>query len=193
MIDDKKTLKEYLEADKKALEITRDKPRFYSDEVWRFQRALRIYEYTLNTENKHIFGKLQRFYRKFIFHSISVKLGFSIPPNTCGKGLAISHYGSIIINSKAKIGENCRLHVGCVIGSRNGEGSAPVIGDNVFLGMGCKILGDISIADGVAVGANAVVTKSIEEPNTTWAGVPAKKISSNGAEKARGNKAYSCE
>ena len=47
------------------------------------------------------------------------------------------------------------------------------------MGDGCKIIGNITIADNVAIGANAVVVKSITEPGTTWGGIPAKKISSN--------------
>lgn len=47
------------------------------------------------------------------------------------------------------------------------------------MGSGAKIIGDIRIADGVAIGANAVVVKSIIENNTTWAGVPARKVSNN--------------
>ena len=47
----------------------------------------------------------------------------------------------------------------------------------MFLGSGAKVIGDIQIADDVAIGANAVVVRSITEPGTTWAGVPARKIS----------------
>ena len=65
------------------------------------------------------------------------------------------------------------------IGATNGSEKAPVIGDNCFLGTGAKVIGEITIADNVAIGANAVVCKSIEEPGTTWGGVPAKKISEN--------------
>jgi serine O-acetyltransferase len=62
------------------------------------------------------------------------------------------------------------------IGSTNGS-KAPKLGNNVFIGTGAKIIGDITIADNVAIGANAVVVKSITEPGTTWGGIPAKKIS----------------
>ena len=48
---------------------------------------------------------------------------------------------------------------------------------NCYLGSGAKVIGEVSIADNVAVGAGAVVTKDITEPGTTWAGVPARKIS----------------
>lgn len=54
---------------------------------------------------------------------------------------------------------------------------AATIGDNVFIGTGAKIIGDISIANNVVIGANSVVCKSIEEPGITVAGIPAKKIS----------------
>ena len=52
----------------------------------------------------------------------------------------------------------------------------------VFLGSGCKIIGNVKIADNVAVGAGAVVVKDCKEENSTYAGVPAKKISSNNSD-----------
>jgi len=83
----------------------------------------------------------------------------------------------VIINSGARLGDHCRLHTGVVVGAKGGShGGVPVIGDRVYLGMGCKVLGGIRVADGVAIGANAVVVKSIDEPDTAWAGVPAKKL-----------------
>ena len=112
------------------------------------------------------------------FHKQSLKLGFSIPLNAFGPGLAIVHYGTIVVSSAAKIGKNCRLHEGVNIGATNGSTLAPEIGDNVFIGSGAKIIGDISIADNVAIGANAVVVKSITEVGT-YGGIPAKKISDN--------------
>ena len=56
----------------------------------------------------------------------------------------------------------------------------PKIGNNVVIGVGAVVLGDIHIADGIAIGANAVVNKSFGEPSIAIAGVPAKKISNNG-------------
>ena len=46
----------------------------------------------------------------------------------------------------------------------------------MYIGSGAKIIGDIKIASNTVIGAGAVVVKSIEEENTTWAGVPAKMI-----------------
>ena len=57
------------------------------------------------------------------------------------------------------------------------------LGANSFIASGAKILGAIVIADDVAIGANAVVVKSITESGTTWAGVPARKISDNNSHK----------
>ena len=116
---------------------------------------------------------------KFLFQKLSIKLGFSIPLNVFGPGLSIAHYGTIVVNSAAKVGKNCRIQEGVNIGSTNGSSGAPKIGDNVFIGTGSKIIGDIFIEDDVAIGANAVVVKSIIEKGVTYGGVPAKKISSN--------------
>ena len=58
-----------------------------------------------------------------------------------------------------------------------------MIGNNVFLASGCKIIGEVEITDNVAVGANAVVVKNIVEKGTTWVGVPAKKVSNNDSSK----------
>ncbi|MCD7854241.1 MAG: serine acetyltransferase [Clostridiales bacterium] len=175
MIKTKNDLKEYMEADRLALGCKRKKPRPFTDESLRFEIALRKYEYALNQKDS-LFIKLLRAYRLFVFHRLSVKLGVSVPPNVCGKGLAAVHYTGIVINRKAKIGENLRIQSGCVVGAKGGREEAPVLGSNVYLGSGCKVLGDIYIADGVKIGANAVVLKSIEEPGSVWAGVPAKKI-----------------
>jgi serine O-acetyltransferase len=80
------------------------------------------------------------------------------------------------VNGGAKIGANCRIHPDVVIGAgASYRYKALKIGDNVFIGPGAKIFGDITIADGIAIDANAVVNKSFLETNITIAGVPAKK------------------
>ena len=68
------------------------------------------------------------------------------------------------------------------IGTTNGNKKAAKIGDNVYIGPGVKIVGDISIPDGTVIGANAVVNKSIYENGITVAGVPAKKISNKNSD-----------
>lgn len=177
MIDSKETLKRYLEQDKLALGRCGDsKPRLFGDEIWKFEILLRKVEYYINCKSG-VFATIVRKYYKFRFHNLSVKLGFSIPPNVFAEGLAIPHYGTIVVHANAKIGRNCRLQEGVNIGATSGSHEAAVIGDNCFFGSGAKIIGAVKIADDVAVGAGAVVTKDIAESGTTWAGIPAKKIS----------------
>lgn len=177
MIDSKEALKRYLEQDKLALGRQKDsKPRLFGDEIWKFEILLRKVEYYINCKSG-LLPTIVRKYYKFRFHNLSVKLGFSIPPNVFAEGLAIPHYGTIVVHANARIGKNCRLQEGVNIGATSGSHDAAVIGDNCFFGSGAKIIGAVKIADDVAVGAGAVVTKDIPEPGTTWAGVPAKKIS----------------
>ncbi len=177
MIDSKETLKQYLEQDKKALgKKPEQKPKRFGDEIWKFEILLRKVEYYKNRQSGAVAKVMEKYY-KFRFRRLSIKLGFSIPPNVFEEGLAIPHYGTIVVHANAKIGKNCRLLEGVNIGATNGSHEAARIGNNCFIGSGAKIVGAIKIADDVAIGAGAVVTKDIDEPGTTWAGVPAKKVS----------------
>jgi serine O-acetyltransferase len=113
-----------------------------------------------------------------MYRRISIKLGISISPNTFGPGLSIAHRGTIVVNGGAKIGANCRIHVGVNIGTEAGKAdAAPTIGDNCYIGPGAKIFGPIVIGPNSVIGANAVVNKSFSEGNQTLGGVPAKVIS----------------
>ena len=62
------------------------------------------------------------------------------------------------------------------IGANGGSDKAPIIGNDVYIGPGAVIYGDIRIADGCYIGANAVVNKSIVEPHSVVVGAPAKII-----------------
>jgi serine O-acetyltransferase len=122
-----------------------------------------------------LYSKDKKLFILYKYRNLAVRLSFSIPVNTCGPGLSIAHYGPIIINTKATIGSNCRIHVGVNIGEN--DGFAPSIGNNCYLGPGAKLYGDIKIGDNVKIGANAVVNKSFLQNNITLAGVPAKIVS----------------
>lgn len=183
MICNKNDLKYYLQQDHKALGIYDDQryPRPFYDEVWKFEIALRKAEYAVNCRQGFIYTPY-RLFRKLIFHRWSVKCGFSIPLNVFGPGLSIAHYGTIVVNANAKIGRNCRIQEGVNIGASGGD-RAPMIGNNVFIGTGAKIIGNIVIGDNVAIGAGAVVIHSFTENGITLAGIPAKKVSNNGAKR----------
>ena len=181
MIISKNTYKEYLKSDATALGINTSsfefklKNIFFPDYIWKFQKTMRTLEFYHNCKNKGI-SKLYYYYLKYKFRKISIKLGFSIPINIFGPGLSIVHYGTIVINNAARIGANCRIHACVNIGASSGEIEAPQLGDNVYIGPGAKIYGNIKIANNTAIGANSVVNKTFLEEHTAIAGVPAKVI-----------------
>lgn len=174
MIQSKSDLRRYLGMDAKMYGVNPKRYYFYGKEVWKFVKSLRLYEYYLNASK----NKFMRLYYKAVNRRWGLKLGFDIPPNTCGAGLKINHFGNVIINGAARIGENCDIHQGVNIGTDMGGG--PIIGNSVWIGPGAKLYGAIYIADKCAIGANAVVNKSFTEEGITLAGVPAKKISDKG-------------
>ena len=177
MIESREDLRRYLEQDRLALNRKNDRrPRLFKDEIWKFEILLRRVEYDINCR-KGLALLLAGKYHKFRFHRLSVKLGFTIPPNVFQEGRAIPHYGTIVVHGNVRAGRNCRLQEGVTIGATDGSHDAATIGDNCYFGSGAKVIGAVIIADDVAIGAGAVVTKDILEPGTTWAGVPARKIS----------------
>ncbi len=177
MINSKQQYREYVRQDQLALGRRHDAhPRLFGDEIWKFEILLRKVEYDLNCRHG-VIGKLVGKWHKMRFHRLSVRLAFTIPPNVFGPGLSIPHYGTIVVHGNVRAGKNCRLQEGVTIGATNGSHEAAVIGDNCYFGSGVKVIGAVRIADDVAVGANAVVTRDIVEPGTTWAGIPARKIS----------------
>lgn len=89
-----------------------------------------------------------------------------------GGGLFIQHGFATMIAAKS-IGENCWINQQVTIG-HTGKG-CPVIGDNVMITCGAKVLGDITVGDGAVIGANAVVVKDVE-PGAVMGGVPAQVI-----------------
>lgn len=146
--------------------------------ITKWQRLYRKYEYYRNCKKKIIYLPFVVILKKR-FERLSIKLGFSIPINVFGHGLSVAHYGTIVVNGNARVGKNCRIQEGVTIGATNGDEDAPKIGDNVFIGSGAKIIGNITIADDICIGAGSVVVKDILERGITVAGVPAKKISNN--------------
>ena len=181
MITSKKDLQFYIESDRIAKGISekgfKKKIRniIYPQPIWQFQKLLRKTEYYSNI-NKNIFQKVFSYYLEYKYKKLSIKLGYSIPKNVFGPGLAIIHYGTIVVNSKAKVGKNCRIHVCVNIGASGGRPEAPQIGDNVYIGPGAKIYGNIKIPNNTTIAANASVGKTFIEENMLIGGVPAKVI-----------------
>ena len=139
--------------------------------IRRYLRFLRKEEQYTFTKPK----KLLAYWYKARKNRLGSRLGFIISAGCFEEGLQIEHYGSIIVNPKARIGRNCKIHGNCCIGSTGGyPDDSPVIGDNVDIGQGAQILGGIRIADGVRIGAGAVIVKDVIIPNVTVIGVPGK-------------------
>jgi len=89
-----------------------------------------------------------------------------------GGGLFIQHGFATMIAARS-IGENCWINQQVTIGY-TGKG-CPVIGNNVMITCGAKVLGDISVGDGAVIGANAVVVKNVEA-SAVMGGVPARRL-----------------
>ena len=97
-----------------------------------------------------------------------------------GPGLYIGHYGNILV--EGSLGKMCNISHEVTVGfaGRGERLGAPEIGDFVYIAPGAKVLGKIKIGNHVAIGANAVVTKSLED-SAVAVGVPAKVISHQGS------------
>jgi serine O-acetyltransferase len=108
----------------------------------------------------------------------SVITGADIPINgRIGGGLLLLHPNGIVIDQDVVIGTNCTIFQQVTIGdarnSRQKGQPVPVIGNNVEIGAGAKVLGDIRVGDHAKIGANAVVLQDIP-PHAIAVGIPAR-------------------
>lgn len=95
-----------------------------------------------------------------------------------GKNIKIPHR-MCIINENAEIGDNCSFHGFNIVGNDGKNEKAPKIGNNVDVGVGAMIIGNIYIADNCKIGANALVNKSCYQKGAVLIGIPAKVINNN--------------
>ncbi|ALZ77062.1 serine O-acetyltransferase [Rheinheimera sp. F8] len=109
-----------------------------------------------------------------IIHNCAVYSETSI-----GEGTVFGYGGiGVVIHKRAVIGKNCIIGSNVTIGGRSRSRDVPLIGDNVYIATGAKILGAIKIGNNVVIGANAVVIQDVPD-NCVVAGVPAKVIKEN--------------
>jgi len=119
---------------------------------------------------RKIFSLIYRVLYKLVQIVTGIELPCEVP---IGKNFCIEHSGGIVVSGFAKFGDNCRIRNGVVIGlSRVSDPCAPVFGNNVDIGAGAKVLGNIRIGNNVCIGANAVVLQDVPD-NCIAVGVPA--------------------
>ena len=178
-INSKKELKEWIEYERKKYPCGKMKRLLGLGEnaiLSRHQERLRKTEYYFNANKK-----IRFLFSKLVLAKIQTKYSLHVPLNCCGKGLRIVHLGPILMNSNVTVGRDCKFHMNVALVAGGTNDGVPVLGDRVVVGYGAVVLGDIYVADDVAVGANAVVNKNCMEQSVTVAGVPAKIISRNGS------------
>lgn len=178
MIETKEDLREYIKEDqkylnsypaKRRLRLWMSKDHLY--QIKKYMIFLRKEEYFFNKKGwVYRIGELIYARKK---NRLGNKLGFYIRPNSLGKGTTIFHHGTIIIHGDARLGENCGLHGDNCIGNNGITNYAPQIGNNVDIGFGAKILGNVRIANNVKVGAGAIVVSSCDVEGATLVGIPA--------------------
>lgn len=133
--------------------------------TWFFRRA---------SNARTVFGKIL-FYP--FFHLTKIITGIQIPIGTeIGRGLKISHFGTIIVNPRAKIGYNFSISPGCLVGNSKGKNIGyPTIGNNVVMGVNSMIVGKVNIGNNVLIAPGAFVNFDIPD-NCIALGNPAKII-----------------
>ena len=171
MISTKKQLKNCLSIEKNFYVPTSSLSRNIRDillggpnvERWKYVKALRKLEYYYNNRNKNIACAFMNLYYARRFNKLGFRLGIELNRGVFDEGLMIYHTSGIVVNGDAKVGKNCTLHGANVIGNMGNDLKAPIIGDNVRLGAGAKVLGNVYIADDIQIGAGAIVLHSCYE------------------------------
>lgn len=150
--------------------------------IWQAIKRLRIYEYCCSRrdESKNpIIAHIRAFRVKIADRKLNKaceKVDVELTPNMIGKNIRICHDNVVLFG---KVGENCTFHGNNVVGNKRTGASneIPKLGNNVDVGFGAMIIGNVEIANDCVIGAGAVVTKSFSKPGSVLVGVPAREIS----------------
>ena len=125
--------------------------------------------------SKYFYKHKMYFLARLISEFAKRRTGIEIHPGaTIGRNLFIDHGMGVVIGQTAIIGNDVTMFHGVTLGGTGNEKTKkrhPTIGNNVFIGSGAKVLGNITIGDNVKIGANAVVLKNVEK-NRTIVGIP---------------------
>jgi serine O-acetyltransferase len=123
----------------------------------------------------HVLWKMRvPFFPRWISQLAKFFTGIEIHPGaTIGNDFFIDHGMGVVIGETTIIGDNVTIYQGVTLGGTGKERGKrhPTVGNNIVIGTGAKVLGNINIGDNSYIGANAVVIKDVP-PNSTVVGVP---------------------
>ena len=142
--------------------------------LWQLHNVALLYTITFRKAHYYSINKRFLLYRvlgiywRFRLNQLSRKYLIQIPyPVQIGRGLNIVHFGRVIVAPKVKIGDNCNLFTGVTIGStvtRNGKkGGVPSIGNSVWIGPNCVLVGPIKVGNNVLIAANSYINFDIPD------------------------------
>jgi serine O-acetyltransferase len=136
--------------------------------------AMVLYRLMQGSRESHLGGL------EMVFNKLNSTLGNCVIGRGAefGPGFVLFHSNCVVINGKARGGSKIFLHHEVTIGD-NEAGECGVLGSNIHIGAGAKIIGPVSIGDGARIGANAVVVHDVA-PDTTVVGIPAKPVKRRG-------------
>lgn len=135
--------------------------------VIKYLYRLRRYAYYYNNHKKLVsFNSVMMLLERYKLNKLAVRLGFSIGTNSLGYGVVIPHYGTIVVNDDARIGNYAVLHTCTCIAGGDKE-----IGDGFYLSTGSQVVGAVKVGEGVTVAAHSLVNKSFKG-NTLLVGAP---------------------
>ncbi len=120
-----------------------------------------------------LIGKLISYFNRLLF-------GCWLPSSAkIGENFTLGYWGiGIVIHSSTQIGNNCLISQNVTIGRNFGDKTVPVIGNDVYIGAGSVVFGEITIGDNVIIGSNSVINKNVPA-NCTVVGNPMKIIQEN--------------
>ena len=153
--------------------IMRDPALRSREEAALFSPGIRALLYHWSAHKLFIDGNLYEAME--IAYKSRMETGIEIHPGAkIGKRLYIDHGMGVVIRETAEIGDDCLIYHGVTLGTVANEKNKrhPTIGNNVMVGAGAVLLGNIKIGDNVKIGANAVVLTNIGD-NSTAVGAPA--------------------
>lgn len=152
-----------------------------SDLAFNLLKSLRLLEYAQNClRPKSVWGRCLYRYYLTRFNRLSYRYGVRLFPNTIGYGLRLPHIvgGGIILNCKS-MGNNCVVNCDVVVGNKKTQDDKPMIGNNVNITTGCRLVGNIHVGDGSMVAPNSVVVNDVPS-DVIVSGIPAKFLKSKG-------------